>query len=566
MKRVELKTNHLVIDGQKHNYIADYLETLGIKKEDCNSFIEAPREEDADDPEKLDNMIRAVDTAYEMLTKGAITFLEVDSDVDGYTSSSIIINYLKKRFPAADIRHSLHPGKEHGIDLTSIPNEASLIIIPDAGTNDYEQQNKLIESGKTVIILDHHEVSNEKEFLASKAIIVNDQHSSNFSNNQLSGAGVAFMFIEEMDKKYFDGSIYKNYIDLAAIGIISDVMDTRTLGNNYIIYYGLKNIKSRFIKEVIKAQEHGIKNVDSPNKIDIAFYVAPVINGTVRSGTDEDKATVFQAMTSENDNELYPHEWRGKTIDETIYQKAARLALNAKGRQDMAKKKSLAWLSEMVESNHWDKDNIIIVPIKKEDSDKINPNITGLVAMELEKKYNRPCIVVRETDFNGLHAYAGSGRNGDFFGVEDLLDFLNRSNHVLMVAGHPNAFGVAILGDEIDKLREYANKNIKQTSFSDSVYFVDYWFHTGEAIDRGMLFDLASCDDIYGCGIPQPKIAFDFDYSPSEIKVMGKDGSSVKIKHNGIDFVCFKDKEFVDKIQNSGCGHITVIGRPQLNE
>ena len=101
-------------------------------------------------------MKQAVETAYNKLKDGANVFIQVDSDTDGYTSSSVLINYLKRRFPDVKINYALHPGKEHGIVPTAIPEDATLLFIPDAGSNNYAEQKWAIESGKTLIILDHH--------------------------------------------------------------------------------------------------------------------------------------------------------------------------------------------------------------------------------------------------------------------------------------------------------------------------------------------------------------------------------------------------------------------------
>ena len=130
MKRIEMKVNH--VKHNTENYIADYLATLGIKPDDVDSFIKEPRETDQDNPWGLTNMSEAVRVAYHTLKEGAHVFVQVDSDTDGYTSSAVLINYLKRRFPEVTITYALHPGKEHGIVPVAIPEDATLLFIPDA--------------------------------------------------------------------------------------------------------------------------------------------------------------------------------------------------------------------------------------------------------------------------------------------------------------------------------------------------------------------------------------------------------------------------------------------------
>ena len=563
MKRIEMKVNHIKKDTK--DYIVDYLSTLGIKPEDVDSFVNAPKDSDQDLPLLLDNIEDAVRTAYYTLCSAdAHLFVQVDSDTDGYTSSAVLINYVKRRFPNAKITYALHPGKEHGIIPANIPDDATLVIIPDAGSNNYAEQKEVVESGKELIILDHHEVNNYEE---TGAILVNNQFSRNFPNKNLSGVGIVYMFIKAMDEIYFPAKqIHRDYLDLTAIGIIADAMNMTSLGNNYIAHYGLHNIRNEFIKELAIKQSRGIKNPEHLTKTDVAFYIAPVINGVIRSGAPEDKQMVFRALTEEGSTEIFNHEWRGKVTPESLYAHAVRLAANAKSRQDSAKKKSFEWLCSEIRANGHDKDNLIIATLDKKQSMKVSANVTGLIAMELVKEFNKPCLVLRETEFNGKQVYGGSGRNGNFYGLPSLLDFLHQSNLVEYAEGHANAHGTFIEPDKIQPLRDFANSVLNPQIFDDKVFEVDYWFHTGEEINREMLFAFAACGDIWGNGLPRPVFAFDFNFNRTEVQLMGATGDSIKIKHDGVDFVVFKNPEVAKKLQEVSSGHIQIVGSPSLNE
>lgn len=81
------------------------------------------------------------------LRKKARIFIQVDSDVDGVTSSSIIINYIKRVFPEANIEWRMHEGKQHGIILETIPEGVDLVLIPDAGSNQFEEHLVLRQKG-----------------------------------------------------------------------------------------------------------------------------------------------------------------------------------------------------------------------------------------------------------------------------------------------------------------------------------------------------------------------------------------------------------------------------------
>ena len=563
MKQIKLKVNHLK-PHSNISYITQYLNNLGITS--VSSFINQPQDNDALDPFKLINMRNAVKVAYEILSKNSKIFIQVDSDVDGWSSASILINYIKRRFPFTRIIWKLHAGKEHGINLDTIPDDVNLVFIPDAGSNQFQEQKELYERGIKTIILDHHEISNLSEFQWTPSIIVNNQVSPDFSNKYLSGAGVVYKFIQAMDEIYFtNNTIYRDYTDLAAIGIIADAMNMTTLDNNYIAFWGLSHIHNKFIHELAIKQQRGIKNPNNLTKIDVAFYIAPIINGLIRSGSQEDKEFAFGALINNEDSTLYEHTWRGTTKKETLWERATRLAMNSKSRQDAAKKKSFDWLCDKIRNEGIDKHNIIIVALDEEESTKVSANITGLIAMELVKEFNKPTLVLRKTEFNGQSVYGGSGRNGNFYGLPDLKSMLLKSG-CLYGEGHANAFGAFVLPEQIESIRQYFDTHLNAKVFDDVVYEVDYWFHTGESIDEQMLLEMASYDNLWGNSIPQPKFAIDLNYSSRDIKVMGADSSSLKISTDKVDFVAFKCKDLINELQQQESGHITIIGRPQINE
>ena len=570
MNKVELKMNCIrMFDANTSDFahglgfLAQYLMNLGIAKKDVMCFIDKPRDTDQDNPELLDNIKEAAEALVMRLDYGAKVFVQVDSDTDGYTSSAVLINYLQRRWPGIKIVHRLHNGKEHGVILETVPSDCQVVIIPDAGSNQFDEQNLLASAGKTVLILDHHEVDEMQE---TKAIIVNNQLSPNFPNKNLSGVGVVYMFIQYLDKHYFPDKepIYTDYLDLTAVGIIADAMNMTALGNNYIAYYGLNNIKSKFLKELAIKQKRGISDPDHLTKIDVAFYIAPVINGVIRYGAPEDKEMVFKALTTWQDDTDYESTWRGVVRHENLYQYASRLAINAKGRQDSAKKKAFEWLCEKVDSEGWCNDNIIIVPLNSKESEKVSPTITGLIAMELVNHYNKPALVLRETEFEDEHVFGGSGRNGNFYGLPDLKSFLKEAG-AFYCEGHANAFGAFLKPEEVQPIRDYANQKLNVNSFEE-VYQVDYWFDGRHPVDYDLLEVFARHKALWGNSIPQPKFAFSGHYKKNDIFVMGKDKNSLKINNGEISFVSFNARKTIDELTENPEGTYLIVGRPQLNE
>lgn len=563
MIKYKLKTNPIKIVSTK--YVEDYLTSLGITNP--KSFTERPRLEDQEYFGNLDNIEIVVEELYKGFKENKKFFLQVDSDVDGLTSSAIFYGFFKRLFPDAKIEYRLHDGKEHGVILDTVPIDADYVIIPDAGSMQFDEQEQLSNLGRKVIILDHHNVQNVPKF--ENVWIVNNQISQKFNNKNLSGAGVVYKTVQAFNILHQDEFklIYQDYADLAALGLIADMMDTKNLDNNYIIYKGLNNIKSPMLKALLRKQEYSISNPERPTKIDIAFYIAPLINGVIRFGSEFDKNELFRGFIETNIEEEIKTTYAGQERNEEFYDYVARVSYNVKERQNREKTKCMTYLSERIDKEKLYENQLLVVKISKDDEVAVPSTLTGLVAMDLLKKYKKPVLVLRPRNENGKIIYAGSGRgkiNGEF---DSLYDLLKESELCEYVEGHDMAHGVAIAEENVPKVIAYANEKLKNIIFDIDEVEVDYIF-TESTLNRDMLMQFGSANQIYGNGIPQPKFAFELLIDKQAFNFIGSKGSTIKVRISGIDFIKFNSKELADTINKIKTPYIkaTVIGRAQINE
>ena len=548
------------------SFLKDYLKSLGVENPD--SFIREPRLEDEESWMRLDNIEEACHVLYEGFKNNKKFFLQVDSDTDGYTSSAIFYSFFKRLFPDANIKWRLHDNKEHGIIVDTIPIDTDYVIIPDSGSMQFDEQEYMSERGYKVVIMDHHNLEYDPGY--ENIYIVNNQSSVRFRNKSLSGAGVVYKTIQAFNILYEDefDLVYHEYADLAALGIVSDMMDTRNLDNNFIISKGLKNIINPMFKALLDKQSFSIKDIDKPTKIDLAFYVAPLINAVIRFGTPEEKDLLFEGFTTYDKNEPIVTEYRGVERTENYYDYVARTAQNIRGRQNREKEKDMEFLSKRVEDNNLNEHQLLIVTVSRDDEVKIPHSITGLVAMELLKKYKKPTLVLRpKSDGEGGTIYAGSARgkaSGDF---DSLFGMLRKSELCEYVEGHDMAHGIAIKEENLPKLIEFANKYLADVEFDVAEYEVDFIF-TNSNINFDMLTEFGKFINIYGNGIPQPKFAFDLNVAQSAIQYIGKKEETLKIWLNGVEFIKFKCGELIEEIKNtpSNLYNIKFVGRAQINE
>lgn len=567
MSKIKYKLKKNSINLEIGRYVEQYLESVGI--EDVSSFIRGPKPEDEESYTNLDNIEETIEVLYKGFKENKKFFLQCDSDVDGITSSAIFYSFFTRLFPDANIEYRLHEGKEHGVILDTVPIDADYIIIPDAGSNQFDEQEFLTNSGRIVVIIDHHNVEEGRPKF-DNLFFINNQTSKNFKNKDLSGAGVVYKVIQAFNIKYKEEFklIYEDYADLAMLGIVADMCDTRQLDNHFIIEKGRNNIKNSMLKALLEKQSFSISNITNPTKIDIAFYIAPLINAVIRFGTEEEKEGLFKGFITHESLEIVTTEYRGKERTETIYEYIARLAFNTRGRQNREKNKSMEFLSNKIEDNNLQENQIVIVIASKDDEVTVPQTITGLVAMELLKKYQRPTLVLRpKVGPGGEPYYAGSGRgkeNGEF---TSFSGFLEESGLCEYAQGHDMAFGASVSKENLPKLIEYANEKLKDIDFGTDEFEVDHIFE-GLNINTEMILQFGRYNHLYGNGIPQPKFAFKMRIPASQIGAIGGDKSTVRVTHRGLTFIKFKDKELAENLENikTHLVDLEIVGRAQLNE
>ena len=216
--------------------IEQVLYNRGIPLKDIPHYLNTT-DEDILNPLLLDNIENAAKMLVRHISAGSKVLVQVDSDVDGLTSSAVLINYLNELFPSFvqnNISYRLHDGKQHGIILDSIDSETKLVIAPDASSNDYEIHEELSKRGIDVLVLDHHEADKVSEY----ACVVNNQL-CDYPTKSLSGVGIVYKFCSYLDLLLGNNKA-RRFEDLVALGLIADMVSLKDFENRHLITIGLK--------------------------------------------------------------------------------------------------------------------------------------------------------------------------------------------------------------------------------------------------------------------------------------------------------------------------------------
>lgn len=517
----------------------------------------------------LKNIDKAVSCFIKHIENKSRIHIVVDSDVDGYTSASMVYRYIKQLEKDINVTYSLHSKKQHGIsEDIEIPKDCELLIVPDAGSNDNEQCKELVEKGMDVIILDHHICDKQNDF----AIVVNNQM-CDYPNKNFCGAGIVYKFLKAVDEELWEDYADK-MLDMVALGNISDVMDMRECETRYYVDLGLSKIRSKLFKALIEKQSYsmnGIVNITS-----VQFYVTPILNSMIRVGSAEDKDLLFRAFVETD--EVFKYKKRGETeeSDEDIYTRAARLCYNAKNRQSKIVQKGVDAIDELVQGKEIYNDKVMFINV----SDILGETLTGLVAIKIAEKYNRPCLLLRRQKVreDGSLYYGGSCRNFDNSPIESLKDFLDSTGTFEYVQGHDNAAGISIHRENVTKSIELCNERLADVDFQ-KCFYVDFDMECDD-LSVAFIKTIDEMKDIFGQGIKEPLIHIkNIKVYSEDINIMGKNLNSWKvIVGDGYAFVNFnvdvntdslllKYRELTDEDVENGVilGVMDVVGTVSIN-
>lgn len=541
------------------------LSNRGIMPENIEHYLKTT---DADiiDPSTIANIEVGAKMLISHIAQGDYILCQVDSDADGYTSSSELLNYLNILFPnfvQSHIIYRIHTGKQHGIIPSTVPANVKLVIAPDSSSNDYDEHKELHDRGVDVLVIDHHEADKVSEY----ACVINNQL-CDYPTKSLSGAGMVYKFCS-----YIDSLLGVNYadkvLDLAAVGMVADMMDLRDYETRHLVTKGLANIRNPYLKGMVNTQKFSIEKHGCLDPFAVSFYIAPQINATIRMGTQEEKLMLFESMLDYRGYDQVPSTKRGcKGQTETRVDQACRNCTNIKNRQTKARDTSLSTIEQVIE-----KENLLdhkFLVVKLEPTYAVDKNLTGLIANQLMSKYQRPVLLLNKVINSDTKAisWEGSGRGYDKSKFDNLREYLKETDLVLYAEGHANALGVGVTDRNFEKLIKRVDEDLKEFDFTPCLK-VDVIFN-GSNFNGSDIVDLADLKSIWGQGVEEPYIAIErINVTKDNITLMSKDKNpTLKITlPNGTSLIKFKssEEEFNELYSELGCVTINIIGKCEKN-
>lgn len=543
------------------NFEKDYVKQIVAGLGGDADVLREPTEAQLGSPLDLENIQAGAHLLKGVLQRDGRVIIIIDTDVDGVSSASALWMYIKRLYPNANLEYRIHTAKQHGLsdlidELENDPNPIDLVILPDAGTNDIEEHRRLDARGTKVLCLDHHEDDRLGE---TPAIIINNQTSPRYINKQLTGVGVVYQFCRYLDSLY-GVSYADDYIDLVALGLVSDMAQIIEPEIAFLARKGLeKPIKNLFFQILIDKQSYSIGS--SLNYISVAFYITPLINALIRMGTMVEKENLFLAFIE--GDKIVPSTKRGeKGLTEKLATQVARNCVNARAHQNKELECAMEQIDFRIQDQELDKHQLLVIELGEEDS--LNPTLNGLLAMRFSQKYQKPTLVLR---LNSDGFLRGSARGINNSKLEDLKGYLAGLGVFEYCQGHAQAFGSSLKASQLPTVLQRADEELAEYNFGTTYYKVNLERKANSPDLANIVYDIDKYRCIYGQGCPEPVLAItNIDFEKSDMKVMGKNSDTVKIEKNGIAYMLFRAKPFLEKVEGLNSMRMEVVGRANLNE
>lgn len=563
-----------LVEKRSHNtgdIIQDILLESGV--ENIEMFYNPENYNVETDWKLFSNISKAATILREAIEDDEMIGILVDDDADGFTSAAAISKFISLTGNGERIKWFFHSEKSHGLgfysdeDFKKWNDEVDLLIIPDAGSNDFEEQIKLLKLGLKLIILDHHNIDEQKEIdkisfdYNKNYALVNNQLDTNMKvNSMFTGAGVVYKFCQAYDNMFnFGFETYSDsLLDLIALGQIADASDISDPEIRLIVNKGISDLKSEFLKVVLSGEE-----TITPKML--SFSVIPMINAVTRVGTLEEKELLMKALSGywpKSETTIVTRRRKNKItgkmgnveLEWSMYELADDILKKVKARQNKIVDKVLKNSGDIFASE------ICILERSEDDIEK--RAITGLVANKLASKFSAPTLVLVKQ--KNAEIWNGSGRGFEKV-FKDFRQWCLDTEKFTLAQGHDNAFGVEITTENLDLLKQYLEENKIDVNIQKNIEVVKI-YENDSNLDQ--VREINDNEIIFGGNVKPPM--FGYKKLILSRNAINQRGSVVTMFHNGLEFIAYKQEpgvvdDFINTLGFEQHFMVDLVGSPSRN-
>lgn len=291
----------LAADLQLPTVIAAILFRRGFASVEAARRFLQPQLADLPAPSAMKGLDKAADLLAEAVVQQRQIVIHGDYDVDGITATALLADFLRKTGlePICHLPNRLTD--EYGLTMQSVAALAAQAVMPallitvDCGISTPQEVRYAKDLGFTVIITDHHEPpADAADFPLADAVVNPRQAGCAFADGELAGVGVAFFLLVAARRKLVEKGWWtqdkmpnlREYLDLAALGTIADVMPLTGV-NRILVRAGLEVIGGRGRLGIAALCERAGLREDLVSAEHVAYQLGPRINAAGRLGNPQ---------------------------------------------------------------------------------------------------------------------------------------------------------------------------------------------------------------------------------------------------------------------------------------
>lgn len=401
--------------------------------EECSGFFNI-YENSKYAPFLLKDMEKAVERLDKALLSGEKILIYGDYDVDGMTSTVLLLDYINYMGGNVDYLIPDRHVDGYGVSLSGIDvahsRNVSLIITVDCGTKSVNEIVYANTLGIDVIVTDHH----LSEVMPPAVAVINPKRTDqDYSFRDLSGCAVAFKFIQAHSMyRHIDPVILQRYLDLVVISIASDVVPivNENRAFSLIGLQVLNTMPRKGLERLIKilGLSHSRLTID-----DIVFKISPRLNAAGRVGTGNKTVELLMADTdAEADKlseEIEQYNITRKEFDKITTEQAIKMTEGLDANAS----------SIVLHNASWHK------------------GVLGIVASRLSTLYGKPTVIFTSCGDSVI----GSVRSVHGF---DIYSIIHQCSSLLeSYGGHAFAVGLTMAFNKMDEFAARFEKAVAET-------------------------------------------------------------------------------------------------------
>ena len=427
-----------------HDVVARVLAARDVQLDDAALFLNPTLKSTLPDPGHLLEMQAAVERLTRAIRDGETVGVLGDYDVDGATSSALIVNFFAALGQTVPVYIPDRQNEGYGPNLPALlklqEQGASVVITVDCGTTAYDPLEAAADAGIEIIVVDHH-VAEPR--LPAGALVINPNRADEDSPcGQLAAVGVTFLLLVALNRALRDASWYDeahpepnllSFLDLVALGTICDVVPLTGV-NRALVTQGLKVLASRRNPGIAALAD--VAKVDKPlDAYHAGFVLGPRVNAGGRVG---DSGLGVRLLTTQDTSEaravaqlLDDYNGERKEIELGV-QEAAMMQAEEQAKND---KPFL-----LVAGNGW------------------HPGVIGIVAGRLRERFDRPSCVVALSEGIGK----GSGRSVRGVALGPAVIAAQQAGLLVNGGGHNMAAGFTVEQEKLEELTDFLATHISR--------------------------------------------------------------------------------------------------------